>query len=195
MDRTLGRLTVAKSLSVWEWAEARRRLGKSVTARPGAYRVSSCPYQRKPQESFDDPNVRVTVLYWASRLGKTEIVNNLEGREIEQNPRNILVVYPTLDGAKKWSKQFFMPMVRGTPSLRRLIAKDKSKDADSTILAKTFPGGTIAAIGSNSRSAFRQVQAPVVFCDEIDAMEDGPEGDPVLLAFKRAENYGTVSRW
>jgi phage terminase large subunit GpA-like protein len=33
------------------------------------------------------------------------------------------------------------------------------------------------------------VQAPVVTCDEIDAMDDGPEGDPVTLAFGRAENY------
>jgi len=33
------------------------------------------------------------------------------------------------------------------------------------------------------------VQAPVVTCDEVDAMEDGPEGDPVFLAFGRSENY------
>lgn len=164
-------------------------MGKNVTAKAGPYRVAPTPYQREPQESFIDSVVQTTVLYWASRLGKTEMMNNLEGSVIEQSPRNILVVYPTLDSAKKWSKQFFTPMVRSTPVLKRLIRDGKSKDASNTILSKEFPGGNISAIGTNSPSGFRQVQAPVVVCDEIDAMENGPEGDPVTLAFKRAENY------
>lgn len=164
-------------------------MGKNVTAKPGRYRVAATPYQREPQESFTAPEVQTTVLYWASRLGKTEMMNNLEGSVIEQSPRNILVVYPTLDSAKKWSKQFFSPMVKSTPVLRGKIRDARTKDASNTILSKEFPGGNISAIGTNSPSGFRQVQAPVVVCDEIDAMENGPEGDPVTLAFKRAENY------
>lgn len=164
-------------------------MSKSVTAKPGRYHVSATPFQKEPQESFVDPEVQTTVLYWAKRLGKTEMINNLHGSTIEQNPRNILVAYPTLDGGKKWSKQFFTPMVRSTKSLNNLIKPARQKDANNTILSKEYPGGTISAIGANSPSAFRQVQAPVVTCDEIDAMEDGPEGDPVFLAFGRAENY------
>jgi phage terminase large subunit GpA-like protein len=177
------------ALSIWAWGELRRRMGKNVTARPGRYRVSTTPYQLEPQESFTAPDVQTTVLYWAKRLGKTEMINNLHGSVVEQAPRNILHVLPTLDSAKKWSKQFFTPMVRSTPVLRALIKEGRSRDANNTILAKEFPGGTISAIGANSPSGFRQVQAPVVTCDEIDAMEDGAEGDPVTLAFGRAENY------
>jgi phage terminase large subunit GpA-like protein len=174
---------------IWEWAEKRRRMGKNVTAKPGRYSVATAPYQREPQEALTDPEVQTTVLYWAKRLGKTEIINNLHGWVIEHTPRNILVVYPTLDSAKKWSKQFFMPMVRSTKSLVERLGKNKSRDASNTILAKEYPGGVISAIGSNSPSGFRQVQAPVVTCDEIDAMEETLEGDPVELAFARAENY------
>lgn len=187
--RTLKLLEPPPGLSVWAWAELRRVLGKNVTARPGRYYVDSAPYQREPQESFLDREVMVTVLYWAKRLGKTEIINNLHGSIIEQWPMNILHCMPTLDSAKKWSKQFFMPMIRGIAVFRRLIKDPRSRDANNTILSKEFPGGTISAIGANSPSGFRQVQAPVVTCDEIDAMEDGPEGDPVTLAFGRAENY------
>lgn len=176
-------------LSVWRWGEERRRLGKNVSAKPGRYRVSEAPFQREPQEAFKDPDVQTTVLYWAKRLGKTEMINNLHGATIEQWPCNILVCYPTLDSSKKWSKQFFDPMKDSTPALRVRVGKAKSRDSSNTILAKSYPGGTISAIGSNSPSGFRQVQAPVVTCDEIDAMQDGPEGDPVTLAFGRAENY------
>jgi phage terminase large subunit GpA-like protein len=189
LHRALKLIKPPPSLPVWAWGELRRRMGKNVTAKPGRYRISSTPYQKKPQESFTDPDVQTTVLYWAKRLGKTEMLNNLHGSTIEQNPRNILVVYPTLDSAKKWSKQFFSPMVKSTPALKVRIRDARKKDANNTILSKEFPGGCVSAIGANSPSGFRQVQAPVVTCDEIDAMEDGPEGDPVTLAFGRAENY------
>ncbi len=164
-------------------------MGKNVTAKPGRYRISFTPYQREPQESFTAADVQTTVLYWGKRLGKTEMLNNLHGSVIEQDPKNILVVYPTLDSAKKWSKQFFNPMVKSTPALRNLLRETGRREASNTILAKQFPGGVISAIGANSPSGFRQVQAPVVTCDEIDAMENGAEGDPVTLAFGRAENY------
>ncbi len=164
-------------------------MGKNVTAKPGKYRVETAPYQKEPQEEFTDPAVQTTVLYWGKRLGKTELLNNLHGSVIEQNPRNILHVMPTLDSAKKWSKQFFMPMVRSTTVLKSLIRDSRSWNSGNTILAKEYPGGVISAIGSNSPSGFRQVQAPVVTCDEVDAMENGPEGDPITLAFGRAENY------
>lgn len=164
-------------------------MGKNVTARPGRYRISTAPYQREPQESLTDRSVQLTVMKWAKRLGKTEIINNLHGWIIEFSPKNILHCMPTLDSAKKWSKQFFMPMIRAIPQFRALIKETRQKDANNTILSKEFPGGTISAIGANSPSGFRQVQAPVVTCDEIDAMDDGAEGDPVELAFGRAENY------
>jgi phage terminase large subunit GpA-like protein len=189
LKRSLRLLDPPPALLCWEWGELRRRMGRNVTAKPGRYTVATAPYQREPQESFTDKDVQTTVLYWGKRLGKTELINNLHGSTIEQNPRNILVVYPTLDSAKKWSKQFFTPMIRSTPALRDKIKDARSREANNTILSKEFPGGTISAIGSNSPSGFRQVQAPVVTADEIDAMEEGTEGDPITLAFGRAENY------
>ncbi len=176
-------------LTVVEWAEKHRVIGGGVSPKEGPYRVANAPYQRAPQQSFTDPEVQTTVLMWASRLGKTEMLNNLEGFIVDLDPASILVVYPTLESAKKWSKEFFMPMVKSTPRLRRKIRDSRAKDADNTILSKKFPGGKISCIGTNSPSGFRQIQARVILCDEIDAMLDGKEGDPITLAFKRADNY------
>lgn len=189
LARCLALLDPPTSLNVWRWAEENRRLGRDVSAKPGRYLVSVTPYMREPQEAFYDPDVMTTVLYMAKRTGKTEGEMNLVGSVIAQNPVNILIVYPTLDSGKKYSKQFLVPMVRSTPCLRRLIRDTRSRDANNTILSKEFPGGTISIIGSNSPSAFRQVRAPIVICDEIDAMEEGSEGCPITLAFGRAENY------
>jgi phage terminase large subunit GpA-like protein len=174
---------------VWQWAEANRRIERSETARPGRYRVATAPYQKEPQESFTDPAVQTTVLYWAKRLGKTEIMSNLHGATIDENPRNVLHVMPTLASIAKWSKQFLSKMIQSTPALKDKVSPARSRDSGNTIMSKEFPGGAISGIGSNSPSGFRQVQAPVVTCDEVDAMDDGPEGDPVFLGFGRAENY------
>jgi phage terminase large subunit GpA-like protein len=176
-------------MEIWRWAELYRILGKDITAKPGRYRLSTAPYQKEPQDSFRDPDVIATVLYWASRLGKTEIVMNGIGYTIAHDPQSILVVYPTEDSAEKWSKKFFVPMANDTPLVGEKLLANKGRDGGNTILNKGFFGGTLSIIGSNSPSKFRQVQAPFVFCDEIDAMEDGEEGDPVDLAFVRAKNF------
>lgn len=176
-------------LKFWDWAEKNRWLGKDVTAKPGRYHVSNAPFQKEPQEAIDDPTVQTMVLYWGKRLGKTEIMVNIVGGTIDQNPRNILIAYPTIDGCKNFSRKFFAPMIRSTPCLKGKIKDSRTKDANNTILSKDFPGGNISIATAGSKSSFRQVQAPVVICDEIDAMESTPEGDPVTLALGRAENY------
>lgn len=182
-------LAVPVPLHVWQWAERRRVMPKGVTAKAGPYSLDITPYAREPQEAFFDDEVQTTVLCWASRTGKTETEMNLTGYTIDHDPCHILWVYPTLDSSKKWSKEFFNPMVKASPCFRGKVRDPKSRDSDNTILSKAFPGGRIAAIGANSPSGFRQIQAPRVICEEVDAMEAGPEGDPVMLAFKRADNY------
>lgn len=189
MRRTQARFRVPAPCSIAEWAERERWLPASVTAKPGPYRVDATPYVRAWMDSMTDPEVQVTVLMVAKRLGKTEVLFNAVGHTMDQKPRNILFGYPTLDSARKASRQFFMPMVRSSPALSWRVKDTRQRGAGNTILAKEFPGGCISFIGSHSSTAFRQVQAPVVIMDEIDAMTDTAEGDPVTLAFGRAENY------
>lgn len=186
---TLKLLELAPVPRIWEWAELRRRLGKNVTAKPGRYSVATAPYQKEWQESFVDPDVQVTVLYCAKRLGKTETVMNLIGWVVEHVQRNILIVFPTLEMCMKWSKQFLTPMIQSTQVLTERFSKAKSRDGQNTMRSKQFIGGTLAMVGTNTATGFRQVQAPIVFCDDIDLMENTSEGDPVTLAFGRAENY------
>lgn len=182
-------LTIPEPVPVWKWAEAKRYLPQSVTARGGPYRIEQTPFMREPQEAFFDPRVQVTVLCMASRTGKTETEMNLTGYTIDHDPKHILWVYPTLDSAKKWRKEFFNPMVESSPCFRGKIRNPRSRDSDNTMFSIAFPGGRCAVIGANSPSAFRQIQSPIVICEEVDAMEDTVEGDPIALAFKRADNY------
>lgn len=161
----------------------------SVTAIPGPYRTRITPYAKAIMESFEDPAVQTTVLALASRLCKTETLLNVIGQAIDEDPSNILVLYPTLDAAKNFFAESVDPMLSASRCFRGKISSARKRDGQNTSLKKRFPGGVLRGIGANVPSAFRGVQARRVIADEIDAMQDGKEGDPIQLLLKRAENY------
>ena len=62
------------------------------------------------------------VVMSSAQVGKTEIVNNVVGYYISQDPAPLLIVQPTLEMGEAWSKDRLAPMVRDT-------AKSHSADA------------------------------------------------------------------
>ena len=91
-------------------------------------------------EAFNDPHNGETVLMWAAQMGKTEIILNSGGYFMDCAPSPILVVYPTLDSARKWSTKKLAPMIRETNALRAKVALN-TRDSANTILTKDFLGG------------------------------------------------------
>jgi phage terminase large subunit GpA-like protein len=172
----------------WQWAEEYRIIPKGLSAKPGPYRVATTPFMREPMESYDDPSVSIVVLMLASRIGKTATIPNLLGRDVMENPDYTLLCYPTLDSAKKFRKKELNPFFRENPCFNGLI-DTKSRTSENEMMSLFYPGGNISLIGANSPSGFRQVQARKVIADEIDAMDNTVEGDPIKLLLKRADNY------
>ena len=177
---------------VHDWAKDHRMMSTEVTAKAGMYDIEQTPYMREPGESIDDPEVTTTVLQLASRLGKTEnCILNAIGRSVHLDPHNILVVYPTKDAAGKFAKEQLMPTFDTSHVFDGLVMPTGK---GSTMYSKRFLGGRVSMIGANSPSAFRQIQARSVFLDEVDAMTFSEEGDPITLAFKRADNYADATQ-
>jgi len=127
----------------------------------------------------------------AARVGKTEVINNILGRYIDNEPCPILSVNPTVEMAETWSKRYLAPMIRDTPSLRAKVTEARAKDSNNTILEKSFPGGYVAMAGANSPAGLASRTVMIVVLDEVDRFPPsaGPEGDPVELAKKRAETF------
>jgi len=125
----------------------------------------------------------------ASQIGKTLCLILIAEYYIHQDPSSILVVYPTIDSSKSWSREKFTPTVQATPCLKGLIRNARSRDSDNTTLNKKFPGGNITISGANSPSGLRQRSKRIVILDEIDAMEPNAEGDPITQADARAKNF------
>ena len=83
-------------------------------------------------EAVNDPEVQSVVLMWASQTGKTEVLNNVVGFFICEEPSPTLVLQPTLDMAETWSKDRLAPMVRDTAVLTDLVADAKARDSGNT---------------------------------------------------------------
>lgn len=178
-------------LSVSEWADRYRKLSPESSAEPGQWFTSRAEYQRGMMDAVSDPSIETVVVMSSAQVGKTEIINNVIGFHIHQDPAPILLVQPTIEMAETWSKDRLAPMLRDTPALKGLVKDPRSRDSGNTLRQKQFPGGQIAMAGANSAASLSSRPVRLVLLDEIDRYPPsaGTEGDPVKLAVKRSTTF------
>lgn len=174
-----------------QWADSYRRLSSESSAEPGTWTTGRAEYQRGIMNAISDPAVETVVVMSSAQVGKTEIINNIVGFHIAQDPAPIIVVMPTLEMGEAWSKDRLAPMVRDTPALQGKVKEPRARDSGNTLLHKTFPGGHVTICGANSPSSLASRPVRLVLCDEVDRYPPsaGAEGDPVTLARKRATTF------
>ncbi|WP_445506711.1 phage terminase large subunit family protein [Niallia sp. 03190] len=178
-------------LTVSQWADKYRRLSSESSAEPGQWRTDRAPYQREILDTVTDPLVEKIIIMSSAQVGKTELLLNAVGYHIDYDPAPILLVQPTVDLSKAFSKQRLNPMLRDSPTLRGKVADSKSRDSGNTVLEKNFPGGYIALAGANAPSGLASRPIRILLADEIDRWpaSAGTEGDPLSLAEKRTNNF------
>ena len=109
-----------KRISVTEWAEAYRGLSSKDSAEPGPYRCARTPYAREPQDALSAHSlVETVVLMWGAQTGKTTIGSNWMGYIADVNPGPAMVIQPTIELAKRYSRQRLAPMIEESPALKR----------------------------------------------------------------------------
>lgn len=178
-------------LSISEWADEYRQLSSESSAEAGRWSTSRAEYQRGMMDAVSDKTIETVVLMTAAQIGKTELINNVVGFHISQDPAPMLVVQPTLEMAQTWSKDRLAPAIRDTPALSAKIKDPRSRDSGNTTLHKVFPGGHVTACGANSPSSLASRPCRVILCDEVDRypLSAGTEGDPIALAKKRSTTF------
>ncbi len=178
-------------LTVSQWADAYRHLSAEASAEPGRWDTGRAEYQRGIMDAVSDPRVETLVIMSSAQVGKTEIINNLVGYHIHQDPAPILVIQPTTEMGEAWSKDRLAPMLRDTPALRGRVSEAKARDGNNTLRQKKFPGGHLAIAGANSAAGLASRPIRVLCCDEVDRYpaSAGSEGDPVSLGRKRTATF------
>jgi phage terminase large subunit GpA-like protein len=142
-------------------------------------------------DAVTDPAVRELWIMKSAQTGYTEIIGNIVGYYVHQDPSPIMVVQPTMDAAEDWSRDRLAPMIRDTPVLAERFSKEKRRDAANTLRHKTFPGGLLALAISNSPSSLASKPIRVAIFDEVDKYPTSARhaGDPVKLGSKRTTTF------
>jgi phage terminase large subunit GpA-like protein len=185
-------------LSLSQWAEEKFYLSAESSAEAGRWKCM--PFQVGIMDAISDPTIPFVTLMKSARVGFTKCINAAIGYHMDQDPCSMLVVQPTVEDAKGWSKEELAPMLRDVPALAELAVKDLDeggpKTSKNTIQAKRFPGGVISIIGANSGTGFRRISRRVVILDEVDAYpaSAGSDGDPVKLATRRSDFFWNRKR-
>ncbi|MCB0073369.1 MAG: phage terminase large subunit family protein [Caldilineaceae bacterium] len=177
--------------TVSEWADQYMRL-PSESAEPGRWRTSRFPFIREIMDCLSPLHpIREVVLMKPIQLAGTSAGICWMGHTIHRAPCNMLIVEPTVDLAKKLSKQRVDSMVELVPEVQARVKERKARDAGNTTFEKEYLGGRLVFTGANSGVGLRFMSAKNLMLDEVDAYPASvdDEGAPVDLAERRVATF------
>ena len=167
-------------------------LSSRAAAEPGRYRTKRTPYMKEIMDALSPGHPAQRIVFMkAAQVGATEAGNCFLGFIIHQAPGPALAVQPTVELAKRNSRQRIDPLIEESPALRDKVKPARSRDAGNTMLSKEFAGGILIMTGANSAVGLRSTPARYIFLDEVDAYPASAdeEGDPVSLAEARSLTF------
>ena len=119
-------------LTVSQWSDAHRFIARGTGPEPGRWRTDRLPLLRQVMDAVNDPSIHTVVLKCSSQAAKTEVLINVAGFFIDQDPAPAMFVLPTLELADSFSTKRFDPTVDATPALAGRIGTHKSRDTSTT---------------------------------------------------------------
>lgn len=174
-----------------EWADAERVL-PAGSAEPGQWRTSRLPMARAIYKALSDSDdTEEVVIMCATQLLKSEAGLNWVGCVIDEMPATVMIVQATVNTAKRYSRQRITPMINNSPSLRKKVANQLSRDVANSMGMKEFPGGVLIITGANSGAELASMPAKYIHFDEVDDYPqdvDG-QGDPIAVAKARQDTF------
>ncbi len=187
--------TPPEPMDIVLWCERFRRLSSEGSSEPGPYRMSRAPFFAEPMRACVDPRTREVVCMGASQISKTEsLILNVLAYKIANDPAPSLLVTSTLPACQSLSHDRFEPMCRDCAPLRGLVAErgGPNTEGGSTIYRKSFKGGHLTLVGSNSASGLARMPIRDLYLTEVDRFSTdagNEEGDPVSLARIRTSTF------
>lgn len=185
-------LTPEPMLTVSEWADENRYLSKKSSSEPGRWRTERTPYLREVMDTLSITHPAKKIVFMkSSQIGGSECANNFIGYIIAHAPGPTMLVQPTVDLAKRYSRLRIEPLIDESPNVRDKVAKNRAKDSANTMLQKDFINGTLVLTGANSAAGLRSMPARFAMMDEIDAYprDVEEEGDPIDLVMARQRTF------
>jgi phage terminase large subunit GpA-like protein len=163
------------------------RLPDGVSALPGMVRL--WPYQREIANAIGDPAIERVTLVKPVRVGFTTLLTGALGSFVANEPAPILALLPTEADCRDYIVSDVEPIFAASPALAGLIEAGTEEGARNTLMHRRFAGGSLKVVAAKAPRNLRRHMVRVLFVDEADAMEPGPEGSPLALAERRTLSF------
>lgn len=160
-----------------EWSEKYRGLSSHNSSSPGRFKFDPVPWARDWISVFSDKRVRKIVVKKSAQVGWTEIVLNMIGWVMINDPSSIGIMFATEDSAKDFEKEKWFPFVAATPAIQRVMpAWDKKKDKENQWNNKSYLGGSVRFVWSTSATKLKSYSIKYVFVEEPDDCMNNVQG-------------------
>ncbi len=82
-----------------EWLQSHVTMPAGTETSGMPFSLAAFPHVDGPLKAFDDPSIRMTILQWGTRLGKTTTALSLMAKQAGTNPRNMMFASSTKESA------------------------------------------------------------------------------------------------
>lgn len=190
-DRVWAEMAPPPPMSILEWAETYRVMGAEETSKPGEYSMDETPALRGILALCGDPDVRKIVTQKSAQVGYTAgVVCSVIGYHIHWRPSVQVVMFPREKSSKDFAAEKFEPMVRSTPVLAQRVNL-KSRSAGNGTTRRSFTGGLLKFVASNSPSDVKSSSGRIGIVEEPDDTNAnvGGQGNAIALLAERTKTY------
>ncbi len=177
-----------------EWAERYRRMTNLETAFAGRFSFVLTPFFRWLLERWYDPAVRKIVCRKSAQIGWTQsVIANVLGFIVHVEKSTGIVMFPKEGAARNFDREKFGPMIEATPELAEILPV-RSRQKDVTTLFKSFAGGFVKFVGSNSIADVKSTSARRLLIEEPDDcnLNLRGQGDSIKLLEERGKTFRDV---
>lgn len=177
-----------------EWARTHIFLPNDVTSHSGYWRPDLTPYSPTIMDIWADPWVRKIVFAAGPQTGKTLTAYLPHLYALDRAPGPMFAAMAAQDGAKKMSLDYFQPIIRASPKLRRHLTRNP--DDLAAYRLKFRNGMRIYAAWVSSPLLLKSFPARYGLGDEVDdwCQQAGYEDDPEGLFEIRLRTYPHTSK-
>lgn len=170
-----------------EWAERHYRIPARGNAEPGPYSLSRTPFWREVLEKLGDRETEWVIVMKPPQSGGSTVSRVAMGYWVDNEPGDVLLVYPSEDSASEQITERVAPMFEESPQLARWLT---GRVYDVNSHAITLTHSTIYVGWSGSPQTLASRPCARVVLDECDKYrQHAKEADAEELAEARTKTY------
>jgi len=175
-------------LTVPEAAEKHRQLKNEGGGYVGDFKFDKTPYMVEPGEVLTSHEYTAMVFVGPAQSGKTELFPSWIVHSVVCDPADMMLVSPTKDAARYFSKTRLARLHRDTPIMKEFLLPGRNSQ---NVFDVRYKNGMFLSISHPSVAELRGKPIPRLWLTDYDAMPENVDGEgaPFDLARVRARTF------